>query len=242
MRTLSEAHVGAQTSLARDFACFTTSREFDTRKFSWQEAGPRLQELIVGQFSVEPRAIAFAGQVHGNVVTAVTPRASRHVHFSNCDGLVTAEPGVMLAIRTADCLPIVFVDDEAGVCSAIHAGWKGTLANITRESIAAMERLGARRDRIRGWIGPAVCRDCYQVSEELIGDFVRAHGELGHFQEGRQLDLPMLNQLQARACGLKTGALENSRLCTFTEEYLFHSHRRQGALRGHQYTVCGFLE
>lgn len=79
------------------------------------------------------------------------------------DALVTDQPGVLLGILTADCAPVLFADVEARVVGAAHAGWKGALAGVTDRTIEAMERLGARRDRIAAAVGPCIARASYEV-------------------------------------------------------------------------------
>ncbi|MEA1078695.1 polyphenol oxidase family protein, partial [Klebsiella pneumoniae] len=78
------------------------------------------------------------------------------------DALVTDRPGLVLGIVTADCAPVLLADAEAGVVGAAHAGWKGALAGVTDATVAAMEALGARSERIAAAIGPCIARDSYE--------------------------------------------------------------------------------
>ena len=108
------------------------------------------------------------------------------------DALVTDRPGLALGIVTADCAPILFADAEAGVIGAAHAGWKGAIGGVTDATIAAMEALGARRERIAAAIGPCIARKSYEVdgafrtrfaaddpaNERFFADGVRS----GHYQ------------------------------------------------------------
>jgi YfiH family protein len=105
--------------------------------------------------------------------------------------MVTDRPGVALGVLAADCAPVLLADARAGVIGAAHAGWKGALAGIVEATIAAMERLGARRDSVRGAIGPSIGRDSYEVGpefpapflaqEEANSVFFRAAPRAGHF-------------------------------------------------------------
>ena len=81
------------------------------------------------------------------------------------DALVTDRPGLALGILTADCAPVLLADTEAGVIGAAHAGWKGAIGGVTDSTIAAMEALGARRERIAAAIGPCIARASYEVDE-----------------------------------------------------------------------------
>lgn len=112
-------------------------------------------------------------QVHSAEVATVTepiadgdrPRA---------DALVTDRPGLLLGILTADCAPVLLADQEAGVIGAAHAGWKGALAGVTDATVAAMEALGGRRDRIAAAIGPCIARANYEIDEAFRTRFADA--------------------------------------------------------------------
>ena len=83
----------------------------------------------------------------------------------HADALVTDRPGLLLGILTADCTPVLLADREAGVIGAAHAGWRGALAGVTDATIAAMERLGAERDRIAAAVGPCIAASSYEVDD-----------------------------------------------------------------------------
>lgn len=241
MKMTMNPAIAVQHDLADDFFCMVTSRIFDNdADRPWQDAATSLLELLRSE-GIAVRRMIFAGQVHGTRVEAVEDSGESTERICECDGLVTAEKGTALVIRTADCVPVVIVDPVAGVCGCLHAGWRGTIGNIVSRGIKKMKALGASQDNMRLWTGPAICRENYEVSPELIEQFQSVHGGLGDFFEGRCLDLPRLNLLQGLSEGISKHSLEMSGLCTYRHEKLFHSHRRQNRLRGHQYTVCGFL-
>ena len=83
----------------------------------------------------------------------------------HADAMVTDRPGLLLGILTADCAPVLFADPEAGVVGAAHAGWRGAIAGVTDATIAAMERLGAKRERIAAAVGPCIAQPSYEVDE-----------------------------------------------------------------------------
>ena len=105
---------------------------------------------------------AEAVQVHRPWPQSERPRA---------DAMVTDRPNQLIGILTADCAPVLFADDEAAVVGAAHAGWRGALAGVTDSTIAAMERLGARRENIHAAVGPCIGQESYEVDDD---DF-RAH-------------------------------------------------------------------
>lgn len=107
------------------------------------------------------------------------------------DAMVTDRPGILLGIVTADCVPVLFADVEAGVIGAAHAGWKGAISGVTDNTIAAMERLGASRDRIACAVGPCIAQKSYEVDDAFFRRFVEADehnarffrdGAPGHYQ------------------------------------------------------------
>lgn len=145
------------------------------------------------------------------------------------DALVTDRPGVLLGILTADCAPVLLADPEAGVVGAAHAGWKGAVAGVTDSTIAAMERLGARRTRIVAAVGPCIAQASYEVDtgfrERLTGlDPANARffaqGRPDHFQF--DLEHYVANRLEQAGIG----AIEPLSLDTYSDEARFFSFRR----------------
>lgn len=110
-------------------------------------------------------------QVHGNRCVIVD-RDSDLTARPEADALATRTPGILLGILTADCVPVLFTDREAGVVGAAHAGWKGAIAGVTDATLGAMERLGANRAGIAVAIGPCIARASYEVDEAFVQRFV----------------------------------------------------------------------
>ena len=92
----------------------------------------------------------------------------------HADAIVTDRPGLMLGILTADCAPVLLADADAGVIGAAHAGWKGALGGVTDTTIVAMEKLGARRERIAAAVGPCISRASYEVDAAFVARFADA--------------------------------------------------------------------
>lgn len=109
-------------------------------------------------------------QVHSADAVAVTDPFDDDER-PHADALVTDRPGLLLGILTADCVPVLFADREAGVVGAAHAGWKGALGGITDSTLGEMERLGAARDRIVAAIGPCIARASYEVDDAFVRRF-----------------------------------------------------------------------
>ncbi|MDQ3110811.1 MAG: polyphenol oxidase family protein, partial [Bacteroidota bacterium] len=136
---------------------------------------------------MNPDNVARLNQVHGNVVCVAQPGNQTG------DALVTKEKGLTIAIGAADCYPLLFHDPENQVIGAAHAGWKGTLSRIAKNTIEAMETLGADRKNILVAIGPGISGKNYEVSEEVIGQFRQQEFPESCY-EGRKLDLLAANK------------------------------------------------
>lgn len=163
----------------------------------------------------------------------------------DADAMVTATPGLALAILTADCTPILFADPEAGVIGAAHAGWRGAVEGIIGNTIAAMIALGAAPARIRAAIGPTISGPNYEVGETFRADFLALHpGGAHHFlspEGGRpHFDLPGFVAEQLAAAGI--GSIVNLGACTYAAPERYFSHRyatHRGTSTGRQIAVIG---
>jgi len=144
------------------------------------------------------------------------------------DAMVSDRPGLALAILTADCAPVLLADAEAGLIGAAHAGWRGALDGVIGATVAAMERLGARRGAIRAVVGPCIAQAAYEVGPDFVERFLDADAENARFFAGgrgdrAQFDLPGFVLARLRAEGV-TG--EWTGHCTCTDEARFFSYRR----------------
>jgi hypothetical protein len=167
-------------------------------------------------------------QVHSaDVVVATGPWREER---PKADAVVTATPGLALAIATADCGPILFADAGAGVIGAAHAGWKGAFGGIVEATLAAMERLGARRAHTLAVLGPTISQRAYEVGPEFVARFAAASpGSDRHFapsdREGHALfDLPGF--IGARMAEAGVGRFVDLGLCTYADPDRFYSYRR----------------
>jgi polyphenol oxidase len=146
------------------------------------------------------------------------------------DAMVTATPGLALGITTADCGPVLFADAEARVIGAAHAGWRGAVTGVLESTIAAMERLGARRATIVAVLGPTISQKAYEVGPDFIRRFAEeAPGHVRFFKEAEKpdhamFDLPGFIGARLEAAGV--GEFTNLGLCTYSDEERFFSYRR----------------
>ena len=147
------------------------------------------------------------------------------------DAMVSATPGIGLGILTADCAPLLFADSLAKVIGAAHAGWKGAVAGIADATIAKMEKLGARRERIVAVIGPTIGPASYEVGPELHAAFIKQSPDNAtHFSQSPgkprhyTFDLPGYLLAQLQKAGVGEAALLG--LDTYQDEDSFFSYRR----------------
>jgi polyphenol oxidase len=135
-------------------------------------------------------ALARVYQIHSPDVLTVTGPVDQD-NPPKADALVTDRPNILLAVQTADCVPVLFSDQEAGIVGAAHSGWKGAFTGVNEATIDAMEALGADRSRIACAIGPCIAQKSYEVDAAFFERFAEADpanerffldGKPAHFQ------------------------------------------------------------
>ena len=143
--------------------------------------------------------------------------------------MVTDRPNVLLGILTADCAPVLLADRRAVVVGAAHAGWRGALAGVTDSAIAAMERLGARREHIHAAVGPCIAQAPYEVDEAFRARFAAADADNDRFFMAGAAGKPHFD-LEAyvvhRLIAAGIGEVEALNLDTYAEPDRFYSYRR----------------
>ena len=185
-------------------------------------------------------------QVHGTEALVVDRALSSTDRFlGSWDALVTNQPGVMVAVRTADCVPILMHDPSHGVVAAIHAGWRGAVGGIVSKTLALLEaRFGSHPQQVRLSIGPSAGMCCYEVDEpvlECLRQGVPSWGKVVRLGSGgkAKLNLKGLIKEQALAYGVTPLAITTVNLCTICHEELFFSYRREGKVNGTMVSAIG---
>lgn len=185
------------------------------------------RERVAGAMGVKPNNLCGVHQVHSpDVVTLHEPVNGAK---PKADALVTATPGLVLTILTADCQPVLFADRNAGVIGAAHAGWKGALGGVLEATIDAMTALGATRGGITAIIGPTISQRAYEVGPEFFDDFMIENPDYGRFFAGGEgdralFDLPGFGLHLLREAGV--GHAEWVGHCTYSDPDRFYSYRR----------------
>ena len=175
---------------------------------------------------VAPDRLVGVHQTHSRDVATVEAPPAEPIR---ADAMVTATPELALSVLTADCQPVLLADPEAGVVGAAHAGWRGTLAGVLEATVASMQALGARPERIRAAIGPTISQRAYEVGPELFEEVTIDDPEATRFFAGgrgdrMQFDLPGYGLARLRATGV--GEVEWTGHCTYSDAARFFSYRR----------------
>ena len=208
-------------------------------------------------------------QIHSNLVIHVHAADTSRKRSRSADGLMTGEPGLLLGIRTADCIPILVADRKRHAVAAFHAGWRGTVQRIVESGIGRMRlQFGSRPEDLIAAIGPGIGPCCYSVGEEVLSSFesqfayarelfrevydsdpVRTrYPQLfmtqrapGHSDIGPSLHLNLVeaNRRQLLAAGLKPRAIHMIGGCTSCNRELFFSHRGSQGHAGRMMSVIG---
>jgi YfiH family protein len=183
-------------------------------------------------------AIVTARQTHSTERCVIESRKQARGPQPECDAMTTRAGGVLLAIQTADCLPVLIADTTSGAMAAIHAGWRGTAGRITERTVAdLMQRHGFNPRTGIAALGPAACASCYEVGEEVIERYKKEFGYwrnlLVNFKEGGKahLDIQAANIQQLSFCGFAPDRIHVAPYCTMHQNDLFFSYRREGKAR-----------
>lgn len=202
--------------------------------------------------TLDERAVVCAPQIHSAKIRRVTAADAGSGVVSppgeSGDGFVTDAPGVLLMIRMADCVPILFSarrEDGAPLAAAVHAGWRGTVAGIAPAAVALLLAMGAQRESIRCALGQAIHACCYEVGADFRDAVRAAQGEdfaQAHIapRNGRLFaDVPGMNRTLLLAAGLTKAQIDLSPCCTACAPSVFHSHRASRGMRGAMGALIG---
>ena len=151
----------------------------------------------------------------------------------------------MVAVRTADCVPVLLYDPKRKIVAAVHAGWRGAVAGIVGKTITVMEsRFGTVSEHVQVSIGPSAGVCCYEVDQTVLDKLPEACPDFQKVVRGQRggkahLDLKLLIREQARNAGVRQDAITSVNLCTICHEDLFFSYRREGKVIGTMVSAVG---
>jgi YfiH family protein len=184
---------------------------------------------MAASLGVAPTHFVSCFQIHSPDVIVATEPWTRET-APRADAIVTRTPNLGIGVTTADCGPILFADGEAGVVGATHAGWKGAFVGVLEATIKAMEKLGAKRERIAAALGPMIRQKNYEVGPEFVERFSLADGGNARFfvasSRANHAMFDLGGYIAARLSSAGLTQIEDLGLCTYEDETRFFSYRR----------------
>jgi len=162
------------------------------------------------------------------------------MHEIEADVLISNQIGTSLAVRTADCLPILIADSKAGIVAAVHAGWRGSVARVAEVAVKAMLDLGARRQDMMASLGPCIGDCCFEINTDIAMQLAQSCGEDVITQREGVIyaNLAKTNELQLIQAGLAAGNIETLGICTVCcHSPSYFSYRRDHGQTGRQLSI-----
>jgi polyphenol oxidase len=221
--------------------------DFRSLNMSFREGDEEFRVLqnwnrVAGVFDIPVGNFLVLNQVHGDGILVIEPHGEyfRSRETLNYDAVVTNRADLAVCIKTADCVPVFFVDRVKKVIGAVHAGWRGTALAISAKVIRLMQnRYGSQPVDILAAIGPSIGRCCYEVDRIVAGTFQSLKNSEDFLFPGKRkerwmLDLAAANRSQILDCGVPAASIEESGFCTVCCGDAFFSHRASGGITGRQ--------
>ena len=204
--------------------------------FPWLEHGFGTRHATL--WSADPR-LASLRQIHSDVCFETDGRAGC---LGEGDALTTAAPGVLLSVRTADCVPLLLVDEHVRAVAAVHAGWRGTVAGIAGKVAGELRRrFSSRPEDLHAAIGPGIGACCYEVGAEVAFRFQELFPERTDLGGKARIDLAEANRRQLIQAGVAAERIYTAALCTSCRLEEFHSWRRDHQTTGRMLSAVGIL-
>ena len=226
----------------------TSSLNLAFRRGDDEETVTENLALFCEAVGVDDKKVVSLHQVHSARVREVTNAdAGLGYHRKtdeSSDGYITTEAGLPVGVKNADCTPVLFAwvrDGETKAVAAVHAGWRGTLAEISLEALRKLTEIGAQKSEIFAAIGPSIGGCCYEVEQDFRAEFEMKYGkdfcsafidESGKKDGKYFADVAKMNFWQLENAGVPRENIDLCPLCTCCESDLFYSHRKSHGLRG----------
>lgn len=201
-------------------------------------------EILAESIGFDLKNLVLTRQTHSDIVRVVTKNDAHgldHQSYPECDALITNDAGCALVVFTADCTPILLWDSVTGAVGAVHAGWRGTAADIAGKTVCAMvKEFGCNPNNIHAAIGPNIGFCCFLTDRDVPDAVIKEYGDdaeafIRKTGEKYQVDLKAVNAFALRRAGV--GNIEISDDCTMCQPDRFWSHRVTGINRGSQGAV-----
>jgi YfiH family protein len=218
------------------------------------EIHPDVCAGTVGRYETLPCAIVQMHQVHDVKVAVVDRGDLTRDELDGYDAMITDLPGVTIGVRTADCIPVLLYDPVKKAAAAIHSGWRGTVSKIIGKTVIKMQSTYASQPSdILAFIGPGICVDCFQVGEEVALKFKETGFDINSLwsfrgpktgngmEGGHHIDLKEACRQTLVEFGLKNENIQITGLCTYDDNDLLYSARKEGIECGRNITYIKIL-
>lgn len=192
-----------------------------------EAAVTRNRSLLLSELDIDPAQVAYADQVHSDNIQVVSEGGT----YSATDGLITAMPGLSLAIQVADCAAVLLWDASNHIIGAFHAGWRGAAAGILTKGVRSMMREGADPGQIESFVSPCLSQKNFEVGPEVAALFPASYVDNISYRKPH-VDLKGFLAGQLQEAGLKASHMEVREECTLDEAGDFYSYRREGRQSG----------
>lgn len=215
---------------------------------------PDVMAFTAGRGVDLPCPVVQMHQVHKVMVARVDSPDVTREQLDGYDALVTNVPGVCIGARSADCIPVLLYDPVRRAAAAIHSGWRGTVTRICRKAITKMTlEYGTEASDLLAVIGPGICKDCFQVGEEVAVEFRNENFDVesiwsfhgpkvdGDISTGHHIDLPEACRQTLVECGVLPQNIQMSDICTYERTDILYSARKEGSACGRNITAIKIL-
>ena len=198
------------------------------------------REILSTAFQIPVGGFLTVEQVHGDRIAVINGDVPDSQCYPGCDCIISNRPGLALAVKTADCLPVFLVDSRQGVIGAVHAGWRGTALGIAARAVdTCAKKFSSSPADMLAFIGPSIGPCCYEVGREVFDAFTGSGDYADCFTETEKpgtwmLDLAMANIGQLERAGLPPANITAAGICTACNHEKFFSHRGEGGNTGRQ--------
>ena len=181
--------------------------------------------------------LATLHQIHSDIVVRAGGLSGR---IGDGDALIANTPGQLVAVKTADCIPLLMVDPRNRAVAAVHAGWRGTVSRIAQKAVQHLEgNFSSQAEDLHVAIGPGIGKCCYKVGADVAFHFREYDQALSDLTRSAHLDLAEINHKQLIESGVPPEKIYVAGLCTFCHPDDFHSYRRDRDQAGRMLSVIG---
>lgn len=194
------------------------------------------RELFFGSLGIDENKIATSKLVHGNKVLV----ANEPIHAEGYDAVITNKPRIFAVVSIADCTPVLIYDTRHKAVAAVHAGWRGTAAGITRETLVTMQKeYNTKGEDCLAFIGACISERSFEVGEEVAVQFDESFKKFDSSRQKYFVDLKAANKKQLTDFGVLPQNIEVSEYCTVINNDLFYSYRKEKGRTGRMLVVIG---